>query len=52
MAQTELIDALEHVLKKIKEAAQDGQNGSANYAMDRLRLIEQYDDIGLKKRSQ
>lgn len=34
------IDNLRHTLHKIEEAVYDGQNGSASYAMDRLRLID------------
>lgn len=45
----ELIAALEQVLRKILDAAVDGQGGSANYALDRLRLIQQYAEIGLRK---
>ena len=49
MTQEKLVEALELVLEKIQTAAHDGQNGSASYALDRLRLIEQYAKIGLKK---
>lgn len=29
-----------HAFRKIQEAAHDGQNGSASYALDRLALIQ------------
>lgn len=47
--QEQLVVALERVLEKILDAAKDGQDGSANYALDRLRLIQQYAEIGLRK---
>jgi hypothetical protein len=40
---------VEQVFKKILDAAQDGQSGSATYALDRLRLIEEYVQTALKK---
>lgn len=43
----DLILDLERVFEKIQTAARDGQGGSAAYALDRLRLIEQYARIGL-----
>jgi hypothetical protein len=39
----------EHVLQKIREAAIDGQNVSATYALDRLRLIQEYADAELRR---
>lgn len=47
--QRQLIVALDHLLAKILDAARDGQNGSSSYALDRLHLIQQYAEIGLKK---
>lgn len=47
--QEQLVVALERVLEKILDAAKDGQNGSASYGHDRLCLIQQYAEIGLKK---
>jgi hypothetical protein len=38
------------VFSKIWDAAKDGQDGSATYAMDRLRLIQTYAEIGMKIR--
>jgi len=40
--------AVELILQRILEAAKDGQGGSATYALDRLRLIEEYAQSGLK----
>jgi hypothetical protein len=39
---------MQHVFTKILEAAKDGQNGSATYALDRIRLIQTYAEIGIK----
>jgi hypothetical protein len=47
--QQQLIEALTLLLERIETAAKDGQNGSTAYALDRLRLIQQYAEIGLKK---
>lgn len=44
------IAEMRHVFTKILDAATDGQNGSATYALDRLRLIQTYAEIGLKPR--
>lgn len=45
----DLILALQRVLEKILDAAREGQDGSATYALDRLRLIVKYAQIGLQK---
>jgi hypothetical protein len=42
------IERMRHVFKKIHDAACDGQDGSATYALDRLRLIRTYAEIGMK----
>lgn len=47
--QEKTITELNRVLEKILDAAKDGQDGSATYALDRLRLIQQYAKIGLRK---
>lgn len=47
--QEQLTVALERVLEKILDAAKDGQGGSNSYKLDRLRLIQQYAEIGLKR---
>ncbi len=43
------IARMRHVFRKILTSAVDGQNGSATYALDRLRLIQTYAEIGLKQ---
>lgn len=43
------LSAARHMIEKIKEAAKDGQDGSAAYALDRLRLIEQIADMAARK---
>lgn len=49
MTRKQKLVALGLVLEKILDAAVAGQNGSAAYALDRLRLVQQYAEIGLKK---
>ena len=39
----------DHLLFLIEEAVEDGQNGSAMYALDRLRLIGEYVESAKKK---
>lgn len=41
--------AVQQMLVKIREAAQDGQNGSAAYALDRLSLIRSLADAAIHK---
>lgn len=36
-----------YFLTRIRDVAKDGQNGSAAYALDRLRLIEEIAEIGI-----
>ena len=42
-------EQLRHFFRKIQEAAYDGQNGSANYAFDRLALIQALATTALHK---
>lgn len=41
------IQFLELVFRKVRDAAKDGQNGSAAFAFDRLLLIQQYAETAL-----
>ena len=41
------IQFLELVFRKVQEAAKEGQNGTAAYALDRLLLIQQYAETAL-----
>lgn len=43
------IDAARKMLAKIIEAAEDGQNGSASYALDRLSVIRQLASMAARK---
>ena len=43
------IEKMQRIIRKIKTCAEDGQNGSAAYALDRLNLIAKYAVIAMQK---